>query len=589
MARFLAAAAATLLLASTSAASPAIGVAWSAAGAYNITLDGAAWLSSAPSSVCVRGAATALAFGSAAPASGSDALGAWTGAAATFATADAAAAPVVFTSKLYAARPGTAVLTASFPRGLDTSGCGKNTELSTRFPAFDTGAALAPTLGFVSWRGTALATTVATRGLAALAQGGLDAGPVVATDGGSATGASLAWSTLDFHKIVVQTTSAGAAPLTSLWSAERSDQVACLSALCAQDQVADGAYTTQRVEGFGVSAADVDAATGLAAIGGRQFATLPLSFAWSSNKMDNFVSNSSAPLPDGSYSTMGANGVVLADGSAPGSLPLRVCSRVYNASHTDFATLASADGLAWASANGYVCAPSAAGYVLPSAGAAAGSYAMGLSAAVPSIPAGWAHSVVFSAASGGVTSATYALGAQLQAFYGTTRQPSVTLTDVGYYTDDGAYYYVWEAFGCCNPTTHEPRPWAAEEGLVLVKEDLWQRGVPVAYMQMDDWWYQGKFYFGNVKVVEDWHPSNVTRLFPSGDGLLANFQKQLGIPLQLYTPFWSEDKFDTENKYNMTPSTVFANTKLVVPNDSYRFFSDWFDLGAEITGSRETL
>jgi len=92
-----------------------------------------------------------------------------------------------------------------------------------------------------------------------------------------------------------------------------------------------------------------------------------------------------------------------------------------------------------------------------------------------------------------------------------------------------------------------------------------------------------------VKVVEDWHPSNVTRLFPSGDGLLANFQKQLGIPLQLYTPFWSEDKFDTENKYNMTPSTVFANTKLVVPNDSYRFFSDWFDLGAEITGSRETL
>ena len=56
-----------------------------------------------------------------------------------------------------------------------------------------------------------------------------------------------------------------------------------------------------------------------------------------------------------------------------------------------------------------------------------------------------------------------------------------------YYTDDGGYYYVWEAFGCCDPVTHAPRPWAAEKGLVLVKEDLWSRGVPVAYMQLDDW------------------------------------------------------------------------------------------------------
>lgn len=33
-----------------------------------------------------------------------------------------------------------------------------------------------------------------------------------------------------------------------------------------------------------------------------------------------------------------------------------------------------------------------------------------------------------------------------------------------------------------------PRPWAAEEGLVLVKESLHKMGVPVAYMQLDDWW-----------------------------------------------------------------------------------------------------
>ena len=49
---------------------------------------------------------------------------------------------------------------------------------------------------------------------------------------------------------------------------------------------------------------------------------------------------------------------------------------------------------------------------------------------------------------------------------------------------------------------------SAEVGLVLVKEALYAMGVPVAYMQLDDWWYQGPFYFGNVKSVVDWHASN---------------------------------------------------------------------------------
>lgn len=35
---------------------------------------------------------------------------------------------------------------------------------------------------------------------------------------------------------------------------------------------------------------------------------------------------------------------------------------------------------------------------------------------------------------------------------------------------------------------------------MLVKELLVQQGVPVAYMQLDDWWYQGPFYFGNVSI-----------------------------------------------------------------------------------------
>lgn len=420
------------VLNSAASSGPAVGVAWSSDGSsFNVTLDGAVWLESAATTVCVRGAAVPLSFVSSAPTAGVDVgLGAYTGVAYTFATADAGAAPVVLSSRTYASSGtpfalGVAVLTAAFPAGLDTSGCGGSSTPSTRFPAFSTSAALAPTLGYLSWRGTALGTTVAVRGLNALNQGGLDAGPVVATD--EASGASLVWSTLDSHKIVVQATGGGA-------------------------------------------------------------------------------------------------------------------------------------------------------------------YAMGLSAAVSSIPANYTYSVLLSAAAGGATAATYAWGAAAQAFSGTTRSPSVTLSSIGYYTDDGAYYYVWEAFGCCDPVTHAPRPWPAEVGLVKVKEDLLSRGVPIAYVQMDDWWYIGRFYFGNVKVVEDWHASNASRLFPNGAGLLANFQAALGLPLQLYTPFWDSVKFDPPpHKYNMTESTVFKGTKLVVPADSYRFFADQFDLGAQHAGGRENF
>jgi hypothetical protein len=179
----------------------------------------------------------------------------------------------------------------------------------------------------------------------------------------------------------------------------------------------------------------------------------------------------------------------------------------------------------------------------------------------------------------------------------------------------GAYYYVWEAFNI------PPRPWAAEVGLQLVKEDLYQKGVPVAYMQLDDWcvqraphaapacsarlqhlqlrplqsqnpnrtraphepsttprWYTGKFFFGNVKSVTDWHASTVPRLFPSG---LNAFADKLGLPLQLYTPFFADD-FVTP--YNMTESTAFKGTKIVTPKDSFAFFSDLFDRAARARG-----
>ena len=190
-----------------------------------------------------------------------------------------------------------------------------------------------------------------------------------------------------------------------------------------------------------------------------------------------------------------------------------------------------------------------------------GAWAMGLSGSIPAMPAGFSYSALFTASRArGATAGMYAWGELMRGYHETRRLPSVTLRDIGYYTDDGAYYYVWEAFGIPR------RPWPAEEGLVRVKEALHAAGVPVAYMQLDDWWYTGPFYSfrpgeaSNVKAVVEWDASNASRLFPHG---LRAFADRLNLPLQLYTPFWS-DAYPSGG-LRFVESTRFPRTKVRAP------------------------
>jgi hypothetical protein len=546
------AAALALLPTARAAAAPALAFSLDGAGGFAITLDTQTWFQSpsSPPSLCVGGARVNLTYVSSAPTAGADAVGAWTGTAVTRA-APGGAPRVVETFKAYAARPDVLVATASFPDGVDAgapAACGGVQATRTAFPRFDAAAGAAGVLGYLSWSDAALSHTNAAVGLAALGQNSLDAGPVVAflppLPGVPHPG--LAWSTLDAHKVVTQTTSGGGgggggggaatpAAVTALWSSARADQVACLSAGCAHDQVADGAYVTQRVEGWALSSAPGAGAS--ACLNGAVRALTPLDFAWNARAADNFV-GAAGTAPAG-YEVMGGNGFVLA-AAAPGAVPLRAFFKAYNATHNDWAAVASTEGLAWAAAAGYADR-GVIGYVFTAAptvcaagaGAGAAEYSLGLSAAVPAIPAGWNYSVIFVGAYGGPTATTYALGDTLRAAKNTTRLPSVTLTDIGYYTDDGAYYYVWEAFNI------PPRPWAAEVGLQLVKEDLYAKGVPVAYMQLDDWCVQrarhavpacsARLQHPQLRPLQPQHPNlarHTNPLQPPG-GTLASFSSAM--------------------------------------------------------------
>lgn len=435
---------------------PALAFAVDAAtGAYTVSLDSQAWLASpaAPPSLCVAGAPAPLAFVSTASASGADAFGAWTGVAVTRATAGGTR--VVETFKAYAGDSSRLVATAAFPDGVDVSAgaaCGANADTRTAFPQFDTGAAAAPTLGFLSWRDEALSSTPTAVGLAALGQNSLDAGPVVAfmPPMPGAPHPGLVWSTLDAHKIVTQRTTGAAGggavtgPITALWSASRADQVACLSAVCSHDQVANGAYVAQRVEGYAVASLGAGATS--ACLNNATVALTALNFAWNAAALDNWIGPAGQAPPAG-WGVMGGNGLVLTSPTT-GTQPLIAYFKAYNASHVDWAAVASPAGVTWAESNGYK-ARDTLGHVftappVPCTAPSDGAYTMGVSAAIPSIPAGWEYSAVFVGAYGGPTAATYAFGDAIRAFKNTTRLPSVTLSDIGYYSDDGAYFYVWE-------------------------------------------------------------------------------------------------------------------------------------------------
>lgn len=139
---------------------------------------------------------------------------------------------------------------------------------------------------------------------------------------------------------------------TSFYSAERGDSVLCLSAQCLSDNVPTnpGAYVQQRVEAVGFPGVPDG---GAAVINGTSYPTAQLTLWYSFEHEDNFVATNATP-PDASYGkgTVFANGAVLT-AQAPGSLPLQVWYKARNTTSWDYATVASAEGLAWVAANGY--------------------------------------------------------------------------------------------------------------------------------------------------------------------------------------------------------------------------------------------
>ena len=161
-----------------------------------------------------------------------------------------------------------------------------------------------------------------------------------------------------------------------------------------------------------------------------------------------------------------------------------------------------------------------------------GSWLCGFEGMVEKIPAGVKMKLI--AVSGrGVNNTQVRWGAMLRAYHHRQRADAyadVGLSRLGYWTDNGAYYYYKTAPG---KNYHET--------LIAARDDAVRRGIPYGYFQIDSWWYPK--HESDSSILQAfrggsllWEP--IPEMFPKG---LPAFQQELGLPLIAHNRWYNID------------------------------------------------
>ena len=194
---------------------------------------------------------------------------------------------------------------------------------------------------------------------------------------------------------------------------------------------------------------------------------------------------------------------------------------------------------------------------------------------------GWAHP-------GGITATMASWGRMMQnarsanSSLAVRKVPDVTLQKIGYQTDNGAMYCFCSDKNCSNTLIQEVK-------------SLSSQGIPMGYLS-----FQGAgSSSGRGKAapwcVETWGvDGGLSQNYPMD---LKSFQKALGVPLQLYAPYFcpGSSYFESNNQNSQwksissdpsLPGCSDFNFENVEPSQS-RAFYDWFlDKGIEHAGMK---
>lgn len=168
-----------------------------------------------------------------------------------------------------------------------------------------------------------------------------------------------------------------------------------------------------------------------------------------------------------------------------------------------------------------------------------GAVHCGLHGEIERIPAGLEHRFLL-VEGHGIRATLERWGELMRADRGrlrTDRYADTGLSRLGYWTDNGAYYYYQTEAGMNE-----------EQTLLAVRDDAVERGIPYGYFQIDSWWYykvEGGLTNPWLGLIR-WQPQ--PQMFPEG---LAAFQRKLGLPLIAHNR-WFAPENDYRDRFEFT-------------------------------------
>lgn len=217
-----------------------------------------------------------------------------------------------------------------------------------------------------------------------------------------------------------------------------------------------------------------------------------------------------------------------------------------------------------------------------------GVKAGGLDAKIESLPKNFEHGTILVLGQG-ITATMDAWGHALQEMNGKQPVPNdadVMLNKFGYWTDHYAYYY------------YKFDKKLGYEGTLLAVRDKYKKlGVPIAYMQLDSWWYpKGKGFnaAGEPANGEMVYRADKT-IFPKG---LKAFHKQMGLPFVVHAR-WIAPNSPYRKEYKMSRNVILSpkfwkRTAKYLRNGGVTVYEqDWLDDNARpainLTAPRQFL
>ena len=161
-----------------------------------------------------------------------------------------------------------------------------------------------------------------------------------------------------------------------------------------------------------------------------------------------------------------------------------------------------------------------------------GALDFGLMGSITNIPANYSSSMMLFYSPDGINAAVEGYGSSLLKFYGKpgrqweAASDDVSIQSLGYYTDNGAYYYY-------NTPDMDGKKQTYESELLAVSaaaQSMQPQAIPYKYILLDSWWY----FKGSSGGVTNWTAR--PDAFPSG---LKSFTDKSGWPSKCCAPLQS--------------------------------------------------